>query len=126
MLVLAIIQIVTKENKVKYIKTAFILISLISITYTIPGSNGNGGPVDKEIIRNILEDTRLLKRHISPEKEPYLAALLEELELILTEIKNVTPGKRDSMESLQEMIREKNMPLKIDLFKNKVKRSERI
>ncbi len=94
--------------------------------YTIQTSNGNGGPVDKEIIRGMLQKTRLLKRHVSTEKDPYLATLLEELELILTEIKNTTPGEKDSMKSLQGMIKEMNIPLKIDLFKNKAKRSQRI
>ncbi len=94
--------------------------------YTIPASNGNGGPVDKEIIKGMLDKTRLLKRHVSTEKEPYLATLLEELELILTEIKNTAPGEKDSLRTLQGMIRQRNIPLKIDLFKNKVKRSQRI
>jgi len=94
--------------------------------YTIPESNGNGGPVEKEIIKGMLNKTRLLKRHISSEKDPYLATLLEELELILTEIKNTRPGEKDSMKTLQGMIKERNIPLKIDLFKNKVKRSQRI
>ena len=94
--------------------------------YTIPASNGNGGPVDKEIVKGMLDKTRLLKRHVSTEKNPYLATLLEELELILTEIKNTTPGEKDSMKTLQGMIKERNIPLKIDLFKNKVKRSQRI
>ena len=94
--------------------------------YTIPEANGNGGPVDKDIIKGMLDKTRLLKRHVSTEKNPYLATLLEELELILTEIKNTTPGEKDSMISLQGMIKERNIPLKIDLFKNKAKRSQRI
>ncbi|MEN8223088.1 MAG: zf-HC2 domain-containing protein [Acidobacteriota bacterium] len=94
--------------------------------YTIPASNGNGGPVDKDIIKGMLDKTRLLKRHVSTENEPYLATLLEELELILIEIKNTIPGEKGSLETLQGMIKERNIPLKIDLFKNKVKRSERI
>ncbi len=94
--------------------------------YTIHAANGNGGPVDMEIIKKMLGKTRLLKRHVSAEKNPYLATLLEELELILTEIKNTTSDEKDSMQTLQEMIKERNIPLKIDLFKNKANRSERI
>lgn len=118
-----------KNSNLLYIKNYFEDVKPIILdyaNYTIPTNNGNGGPVDKKIIRTMLDDTRLLKRHISPDKHPYLATLFEELELILTEIKNVSPGEKDSIRSLQEMIREKDIPLKIDLFKKKVKRSQRI
>jgi len=94
--------------------------------YTIPAANGNGGPVDREIISGMLYKTRLLKRHVSAERNPYLSTLLEELELILTEISNTTPGEKDTLRTLQGMIREKNIPLKIDLYKNKTKRFDRI
>ncbi len=120
---------VEKKTNLLYVNNYFEDVKPVMLdyaNYTIPASNGNGGPVDKEIIEGILEKTRLLKRHVSTEKDPYLATLLEELELILTEIKNTTPGETDSMETLQEMIKGRNIPLKIDLFKNKVKRSQRI
>jgi hypothetical protein len=94
--------------------------------YTFNAMNGNGGPVDKGIIRKMLDNTRMLRKHISGTQDPYLSALLEDLEMILTEIKNASPGENESMTSLQGMIREKNIPLKIDLFKNKVKRFEKI
>jgi len=118
-----------KNSNLLYIKNYFEDVKPVILdyaNYTIPMNNGNGDPVDKKIIRTMLDEARLLKRHISPDKDPYLATLLEELELILTEIKNVSPGEKDSMRSLQEMIRNKDIPLKIDLFKNKVKRSRRI
>ncbi|MCK5005639.1 MAG: zf-HC2 domain-containing protein [Candidatus Aminicenantes bacterium] len=118
-----------KSSNLLYVKDYFEDVKPVMLdyaNYTIPMNNGNGGPVDKKIIRTMLDETRLLKRHISPDKNPYLATLLEELELILTEIKNVTPGEKDSMRFLQGMIREKDIPLKIDLFKNKLKRSQRI
>lgn len=118
-----------KNSNLLYVKDYFENVKPVMLdyaNYTIPMNNGNGGPVDKKIIRSMLDEVRLIKRHISPDKDPYLATLLEELELILTEIKNVTPGEKDSMRSLQEMIREKDIPIKIDLFKNKVKRSQRI
>lgn len=121
--------IMKKSRNLLYVKDYFEDVKPVILdyaNYTIPMDNGNGGPVDKKVIRTMLDDTRLLKRHISPEKNPYLTTLLEELELILTEIKNATPGEKDSMRSLQELIREKDIPLKIDLFKNKVKRSRRI
>jgi len=94
--------------------------------YSIPAAGGNGGPVDKEIVTDMLNRTRLLKRHVSTQNEPYLASLLEELELILTEIKNTAPGEKESIRSLQGMIRENDIHLKIDLLKNKAKRSQRI
>ena len=94
--------------------------------YTVNGDNGNGAPVDREIVIGMLDKARLLRRHISTDKDPYLSALLEDLEMILTEIKNASPGEKDSLRSLQGMIRDKMIPLKIDLFKNKVTRSEKI
>jgi len=120
---------VKKRSNLLYVNNYFEDVKPVMLdyaNYTIQATNGNGGPVDKEIIRSMLEKTRLLKRHVSTEKAPYLATLLEELELILTEIKNTTPGEKDSMRTLQEMIKERNIPLKIDLFKNKSKRSHRI
>lgn len=117
------------DNNILYVNNYFEDVKPVMIdyaNYTIPINNGNGGPVEKKIIKTILNDTRLLQRHISTQNSPYLSSLLEELELILTEIKNLSPTEKNSIMSIQRMIKEKSIPLKIDLFKNKAKRSQRI
>ena len=116
------------KTKLLYVNNYFEDIKPVLLNYAnySPSAEGNGGPVDKEIIESMLSETRLIRRHISKSNRPYLSTLFEDLELILIEIRNITPGDKTSVRSLQDMIKAKSLPLKIDLFKNKTKQFEKI
>ncbi len=116
------------KTKLLYVKNYFEDIKPVLLdyaNYSYP-TESNGGPVDKEIIESMLLETRLIKRHISNRNRPYLFSLIEDLEMILIEIRNISPGDKTSVRLLQDMIKAKSLPLKIDLFKNKTKQFERI
>jgi hypothetical protein len=76
----------------------------------------NGGPVDKEIVASLLMQTRLLRRRLAAVPDPRLIPLIEELEIILTDIGNITPGDREAVQTVQETIRQRDIPLKLTLF----------
>jgi hypothetical protein len=49
-----------------------------------------------------------------------------DIELILMEVDNTVPGDRVMMKSVQEMIHNKDIPIKIDLFQQKVRKIGKI
>jgi len=81
----------------------------------------NGGPVEKEMIKSMLIQTRLLRRRLSERDDPYLKTLLMDMELILMEIDNTLPGDRSSIKLVQDLIKNKGIPIKIELLKHKTK-----
>lgn len=80
------------------------------------------GPVDKEIIASMLMQTRLLRRRLSDQDDPYLKGLLSDMELILMEIDNINPGDKSAIQLVQDEIKKKGIPIKIELFKHKTKK----
>jgi hypothetical protein len=69
--------------------------------------------LEKEVIRDMLFQTRLLKQSNAQEDDPYFQELLEELELILIEISNHRSGDRNSVTLTKKMIRKKGIKLKL-------------
>jgi hypothetical protein len=82
----------------------------------------NGGPVEKELIKSMLIQTRLLRRRFSERDDPYVKSLLMDMELILMEIDNIVPGDKSSIKSIQELIKNKGIPIQIELIKLKTKK----
>jgi hypothetical protein len=74
----------------------------------------------------MLAQTRLLRSRLSNQNDPYLNSLLVDIELILMEVDNTVPGDRVMMKSVQEMIHNKDIPIKIDLFQQKVRKIGKI
>jgi hypothetical protein len=87
--------------------------------YQAPASGRNGGPVEKEIVNNMLMQTRLLKKYFKSQNNANINMLLEEMEMILMDLNNIEPGDSRSIKSIQGIIREKGIPLKIKLFEQK-------
>ena len=87
--------------------------------YTAPASGKIGGPIEKEIINNMLMQTRLLKRYFGNQTDPNINMLLEEMEMILTDLNNIKSGDKGSIQSLQGVIRERGIPLKIKMLQQK-------
>lgn len=82
----------------------------------------NGGPVEKEMIKSMLIQTRMLRRRLSDRDDPYLKTLLMDMELILMEIDNTVPGDRSSIKLIQDLIKNKGIPIKIELLKHKTRK----
>jgi hypothetical protein len=93
---------------------------------SISGYQNGKIPGEKEIIRSMLAQTRLLRSRLSNQNDPYLNSLLVDIELILMEVDNTVPGDRVMMKSVQEMIHNKDIPIKIDLFQQKVRKIGKI
>jgi len=95
------------------------------VNYSTSESNGKI-PVEDLALESLLLQTRLLKRQISYKKDAYLNNLVEHLELILMEIHNTLPGDKESIKAIQQIIKDQGIPLKIQLYKPKTPREEKI
>ena len=73
---------------------------------------------EKEILRDMLIKTRLLKKRTYQTGNVHLQLLLDDLELILIEISNIKPGDKNSAARLKEMIRGKDLKFRINTFNN--------
>jgi hypothetical protein len=69
--------------------------------------------MEKKIIKEMLIDTRFLKKGVYEQDNPYLQKLFDELEIILIEISNLKYGDEQSKKMIVEMIKEKGMPFKL-------------
>lgn len=77
--------------------------------------------IEKEVIESMLIQTRLLQHRFS-QRDPYVAGLLTDIEMILTEVSNRVPGDRNMARSVRELIKERGIPIKIDLFEQRVRK----
>jgi DNA repair exonuclease SbcCD ATPase subunit len=64
-------------------------------------------------VSHLLLQNRLLKKHMDSDGQRKLLQLLEELELVLTEISNLTSNDPDALESLKNLIQERQILFKI-------------
>lgn len=81
--------------------------------------------IEKEVIESMLMQTRLLQRRFS-RQDPYVEALLTDIEMILTEVSNRVPGDRDTVQSVQNLIKDKEVQIKIDLFQQQDRKIRKI
>ncbi len=75
--------------------------------------------IDREIAAQFLEKNRLLQGHFQPgrpNKNKYMLQLLEELDLILTEISNLTDNEPENLALVKELIKIKGTLLKMELI----------
>lgn len=79
-------------------------------------------PRDKEIIESLLIQTQLLRRRFAHRNNLYLNAFLIDIELILIDFNNTRPGDKASFESIQDVINDKSIPLKISLLTQRTKK----
>jgi hypothetical protein len=73
-------------------------------------------PIDREIAAKFLTKNRLLQGQLGDEKNKYLLQLLEELDMILTEISNLTTDEPENLLLIKELIKMKGTLLKIELI----------
>ena len=73
-------------------------------------------PIDREIAAELLAKNRLLQGQMEHEKNKYMLQLLEELDMILTEISNLTADEPENFLLIKELIKMKGTLLKIELI----------
>ncbi len=69
--------------------------------------------LEREIARDMLSRTRILRELAAASGDAGLADLLLDLEFILTSLANLAPGDKASAAHLERMIREKDVPLRL-------------
>lgn len=69
--------------------------------------------LEREVARDMLSRTRVLRDLAAASGDDELADLLVDLEFILTNLANLTPGDEGSAALLERMIREKGVPLRL-------------
>lgn len=69
--------------------------------------------LEKEVIRDMLVQTKLLKHLVSQREDPYLLQLIEDLEFILIGISNLRPQDQDSAAQLARLIRDNELKFKV-------------
>ena len=67
----------------------------------------------RRVVRDMLGETRVLKRLAAESGEAGLDDLLSDLEIILTSLANLSPDDEDSADHLGRMIREKDVSLRL-------------
>ncbi len=73
----------------------------------------------------MLIQTRLLQRRFL-HQDPYVEALLTDIEMILTEVSNRVPGDRDTVKSIQDLINDRDVSIKIDLMQQRNRKIRKI
>jgi hypothetical protein len=81
--------------------------------------------VEREVIETMLIQTRLLSHRFSGQ-DPHVEALLSDIEIILIEISNRVPGDRKTTRSIRNFIKDREIPIKIDLFQQRVQKLRKI
>jgi CRISPR/Cas system CSM-associated protein Csm2 small subunit len=69
--------------------------------------------LEKKVIEDMLLQTKLLKYLVAERGDRYLQQFLEDLELILVEISNLSPRDQDSAAQLARLIRENDLKFKV-------------
>ena len=69
--------------------------------------------LEKQVINDMLIQTRLLKSLAAGSEDLILLELLQDLELVLISMDNLDPEDRDSTEHLASLIREKKISLRL-------------
>jgi hypothetical protein len=80
---------------------------------------------EQEIIDTLLIQTRLLQHRMSG-RDPQVEALLSDIELILIEISNRVPEDRETAKSIRDFVEERDIPIKIDLFQQRMGKIRKI
>jgi hypothetical protein len=73
--------------------------------------------VDREFLRGLLFQNILLKR-ILTEKDPEAAQLLEDIEIVLRELKNLEPDDKRTPALIKELIQKREILFKMEILQN--------
>ena len=73
----------------------------------------------------MLIQTRLLQRRFL-NQDPYVEALLTDIEMILTEVSNRVPGDRDTVKLVRDFINDMDVSIKIDLLQQRARKIRKI
>ncbi len=77
-------------------------------------------------VSHLLLQNRLLKKHIDSTEQRNLLQLLEELELVLTEISNLTSNDPEALNALKNLVQERQILFKIKYMAPREKNRESI
>lgn len=83
--------------------------------YVVSENEDNKIVIDRSIIRNLLVQNYLLLRMVAQDN-PEAADLLEDIDLVLREIKNLENGDPDASHMIRELIQHRNILFKIDVL----------
>jgi hypothetical protein len=72
--------------------------------------------IEKQVIKDMLTQTKLLKHLVSRRDDPRLLQLLEDIEFILVGISNLKPQDQESAAQLTRLIRENEIKFKLKAF----------
>lgn len=72
--------------------------------------------IEKQIVKDMLIQTKLLKHIVSLREDPRLLQLLEDIEFILVGISNLKPQDQESADQLTRLIRENEIKFKLKVF----------
>jgi hypothetical protein len=92
---------------------------MLDLSNTAVAAGNRHEVVEKEVIESMLIQTRLLQHRFS-QQDPYVGSLLTDIEMILTEVSNRIPGDRDMDSSVRDLIKDRGVQIKIDLFHQRV------
>ena len=71
---------------------------------------------EKNIVKDMLIKTKLLKYLVSKRENSHLEKLFEDIEFILLSLSNLRPEDYSSMKQIQQFIRDKNIKYQLKLF----------
>lgn len=83
--------------------------------YAVSENEDNKIMIDRSIIRNLLVQNYLLLRMVAKDN-PEAADLLEDIDLVLREIKNLENGDPDASRMIRELIQHRKILFKIDVL----------
>jgi hypothetical protein len=87
---------------------------------------GGGDTIDRERIRPLLNNLRLLRLRAGRNRDASLLRLLDDIELVLLEIAHLDRSDPENTRLLGNLIQEKGIPMKIKVFKLAGRKSVRI
>lgn len=73
--------------------------------------------VEKKKILSLLQDTRFLKFRFTGTRDEKLLEFLDELEVVLTELSNISPDDREYLSIMKEMLLEKDIVHKLRSYR---------
>lgn len=82
--------------------------------------------MEKDFVSQLLVKNRMLRRKVSEKDNVYLSRLLEELEIILTEIANITQDDPEYVMFVKDLIEQKGILFKMKFLNSESERSMRI
>lgn len=87
---------------------------------------GDGGALDGERIRRLLNNLHLLRLRAERNRDSSLLRLLDDIELVLLEIVHLDRSNPEDVRLVGALIREKGIPLKMKVFKFTGRKTVRI